>query len=111
VAEDLRARGCLWNTFVIVGQPAALEALIAGARPDLARALAPLAAADPAQQDGAARAVYPRLAPVDFSAQVLQARPQGLAVAPVGGVAWNDLGDPARVRATRAYLAHLSVPA
>ncbi len=33
--------------------------------------------------------------------QVLQARPADLAVLPVSGVEWTDLGDPARVLATR----------
>lgn len=35
------------------------------------------------------------------SKQVLQRHPAGLAVLPVTGLAWNDLGDPARVRATQ----------
>lgn len=37
---------------------------------------------------------------VDFSRQVLTARPGCLAVLPVRGVHWSDLGDPERVRAT-----------
>lgn len=31
----------------------------------------------------------------------LQARSENLAVLPVTGIGWNDLGDPARVRATQ----------
>jgi hypothetical protein len=45
--------------------------------------------------------VYCALPSVDFSRQVLTARPDRLAVLPVRGVHWNDLGDPERVLATR----------
>jgi len=48
----------------------------------------------------AARSVYARIPPIDFSSQVLAARPASLAVLPVSGVAWNDLGNPGRVLAT-----------
>jgi hypothetical protein len=37
----------------------------------------------------------------NFSRHVLTARPDRLAVLPVRGVHWNDLGDPKRVLATR----------
>jgi hypothetical protein len=45
--------------------------------------------------------LYCGLPSVDFSRQVLTARPDRLAVLPVRGVHWNDLGDPERVLATR----------
>jgi hypothetical protein len=38
---------------------------------------------------------------VEFSRQVRSARPDGLAVLPVRGVHWNDLGDLERVLSTR----------
>jgi len=50
---------------------------------------------------GAARAVYGRLPSTDLSRHVFQASGESLAVLPVSGVGWNDLGDPARVQATR----------
>jgi len=49
----------------------------------------------------AARQVYAGLPAVDFSRLVLQARPERLAVVPVRGVGWNDLGDPTRLRMTQ----------
>jgi len=48
-----------------------------------------------------ARTVYAPLPAIDFSKRVLQARPAKLAVFPVSGFEWNDLGDPARVCATQ----------
>jgi hypothetical protein len=36
---------------------------------------------------------------------VLQRHPERLAVLPVSGLDWNDLGDPVRVRATQESLA------
>ena len=66
---------------------------------------ATLAAVRPAfDGPGEAAAVhdaYASLPPADFSREVLAVRPQRLGVLPVSGVTWNDLGDPARVFATR----------
>jgi hypothetical protein len=45
--------------------------------------------------------LYCGLPSVDFSRQVLAARPDRLAVLPVRGVHWSDLGDPERVLAAR----------
>jgi hypothetical protein len=45
--------------------------------------------------------LYCGVASVDFSWQVLTARPDRFPVQPVRGVHWNDLGDPDRVLATR----------
>jgi hypothetical protein len=49
----------------------------------------------------AARQIYAGLPVVDFSKLVLQAAPGRLAVVPVRGVGWNDLGDPTRLRMTQ----------
>ncbi len=70
--------------------------------PQLVEAFAPLVSrlGTPWEAE-AARAVYVALPTTDFSKQVLQARPADLAVLPVSGVEWTDLGDPARVLATR----------
>lgn len=105
VARRLETAGCLWNSFVIVAQPATLQRLIQSAVPELFAAFAPLRARlDTPWEDEAARVVYGRLPSTDFSTHVLQARPESLAVLPVSGVGWNDLGDPARVRATQAQM-------
>jgi mannose-1-phosphate guanylyltransferase len=104
-ARRLMRRGSLWNSFVIVANPSTLEQRIRAALPALAAGFEPLRAlVGTAGEDEAARVVYGRLATTDFSRGVLQARAEGLAVLPVSGIAWNDLGDPARVLATQRDL-------
>jgi len=101
VAERLAQAGCLWNSFVTVAHPGTLGRLIRRAVPRLVAAFAPLVArVGTPWEDEAARAVYAGLPTTDFSKQVLQTMPADLAVLPVSGLEWNDLGDPARVLAT-----------
>jgi len=102
VAAWLARAGCFWNSFVIVAHPATLQDLIRAAVPRLAAAFEPLVARlGTAWEDEAARTVYAPLPAIDFSKRVLQARSAKLAVFPVSGFEWNDLGDPARVCATQ----------
>ena len=87
---------------MIVAHPATLQRVIGGAGPHLAKAFAPLVSRLGALwEDEAVRVVYAGLPAIDFSLQVLQARPADLAVLPGSGFDWNDLGDPERVLATR----------
>ncbi len=46
--------------------------------------------------------LYAQLHDTNFSQQVLAARPEDLAVLPVGGLRWSDLGQPERVWSTMA---------
>ena len=105
VAERLEAAGCLWNCFVVVARPSTLEQLIRRATPQLYDAFAPLRArlGTPWEED-TARSVYARLPSTDLSRHVFQARAKSLAVLPVSGVSWTELGDPMRVHETQARL-------
>lgn len=101
-AERLRQRGCFWNSFVMVVTPRTLLGLVERVAPALLAALAPLGPAlGTSDEPRALAATYERLVASDFSRQVLQVSPGHLAVLPVSGVEWNDLGDPERVMATR----------
>jgi mannose-1-phosphate guanylyltransferase len=113
VATRLARRGGLWNSFVIVARPATLAGLIARAAPDLVAAFAPLRPrlGTPREDELLLRRVYARLVPTDLSRQVLQRSPEQLAVLPVSGFGWNDLGEPARVLATRELTQAAPVPA
>jgi mannose-1-phosphate guanylyltransferase len=105
VAQRLEQAGCFWNSFVLVAQPSTLEAMIRHATPELYDAFAPVRARlGTPWEDDAARAVYGRLPAFDLSRHVLQSSAGSLAVLPVSGVSWNDLGDPARVRAIREQI-------
>lgn len=102
LAETLLASWALWNSFVLVARVSALLGLIKQAVPTLFHAFD--TARPVLNGDGEARtleAIYAGITSTDFSQRVLAARPAGLAVLKVGGVAWNDLGEAGRLMAAR----------
>jgi mannose-1-phosphate guanylyltransferase len=101
-AQALFARGCLGNTFVMVGRASLFLAL-------LGNTMAPgvLDAFVVAQQhkhdtNMAQDKLWASLTARDFSHQVLTPSTQHLAVLRVGDIGWSDLGTPERVRAALA---------
>ncbi len=101
-AELFRAQGWLWNSFVMVGRVSTMLALIRLTAPDLHRSFSEITGTlGTLGETPALERLYCGLPSVDFSQQVLSARPERLAVLPVRGVHWNDLGEPERVLATR----------
>lgn len=97
VARALLARGCLWNTFVMIGRASAFFQMLKTAVPGMVRVLA---AARPRPGTGAALnadEAYASLTPGDFSKQVLSVSTEQLAVLRLGNVGWSDLGTPERV--------------
>lgn len=102
-ARMLLARGCLWNSFVMVARVPALLAVI---RRTIPRLYYPFSVAGPAMdtlfEAEAIRTLYFQIPSTNFSREVLAARPANLAVLPVSGVGWSDLGNPRRVLATLA---------
>ncbi|HEV8428286.1 MAG TPA: sugar phosphate nucleotidyltransferase [Pyrinomonadaceae bacterium] len=105
LAASLMERGCLWNSFVMVGRVDALLRMTQAALPAL---YANFSALTPRFETRAARStlteLYSRISDTNFSHEVLAARPQDLAVMRVGDVGWSDLGEPSRVLATLAHL-------
>lgn len=105
LAHTLMERDCLWNSFVIVGRVDALLRMTQAAVPQLYASFADLAPAfETARERTALAKLYSKIDDVNFSHQVLAARPQDLAVMRVGDVGWSDLGDPARVLSTLALI-------
>jgi mannose-1-phosphate guanylyltransferase len=103
-AERFRAQGWLWNSFVMVGRVSTMLALVGSTVPHLHRSFSEIAGIlGTVGEVPALERLYCGLPSVDFSRQVLSARPDGLAVLPVRGVHWNDLGDPERVLSTRRW--------
>ena len=101
LAKLLQLRGCLWNSFVMVSSVEALLKIIKSALPELFRAFATLSLhLDTRTEVKAVNSFYERIGEINFSHQVLALRPERLAVAPVKGVRWNDLGEPKRVMAS-----------
>ena len=103
LAVSLRARGCLWDSFVMVAYPSAVLTMIRGAIPSLVDAFAPVRRCLQTPWEAASlRRVYARLPSIDFAKRVVATRPANLAVLCLDGVEWSDLGAPARVIATLA---------
>jgi mannose-1-phosphate guanylyltransferase len=100
-ARALFARGCLWNSLVMVGWVSAFRAMLSATVPDLLAAFAPLmtALATPREPDVADR-VSTTLPEINFSEQVLVRSVERLLVMRVKNVGWSDLGNPARVLAS-----------
>ena len=94
LASSLMERGCLWNSFVMVGCVDALLRMTRAALPELWTAF----------ENADLAEVYSRIKDTNFSSEVLAQRPQDLAVMRVGDVGWSDVGDPSRVLATLARL-------
>jgi mannose-1-phosphate guanylyltransferase len=105
VAQALLAKECLWNSFVMVGSVPRLLTMLNRAIPGLCEAFGPLreVLGTPAEKR-VADALYAQTPSRDFSREVLAARPPNLAVLPVHGVEWTDLGDPRRLLAARSRL-------
>ena len=101
LAASLMERGCLWNSFVMVGCVDALLRMTRAALPELYAEFAALA---PKFETAALAELYSRIADTNFSHEVLAQRPQDLAVMRVGDVGWSDLGEPSRVLATLAHM-------
>lgn len=100
IASKLMDRGCLWNSFVMVGRVDAFLRMIKSALPELYsyfEALVPIFGTSAELPN--LRMLYSWLREVNFSHEVLAMRPDNLGVIKVDNVGWSDLGSPSRVLA------------
>jgi mannose-1-phosphate guanylyltransferase len=98
LASSLMERGCLWNSFVMVGHVDALLKMIRAAMPEMYAAFAAITPSfETATEHKPVAALYSQLDDSNFSHQVLAVRPEDLMVMRVADVGWSDLGDPNRV--------------
>jgi mannose-1-phosphate guanylyltransferase len=98
IASHLMRRGCLWNSFVMVGAVGAFIEMIRRALPDLLACFESMwATTTPGMEDDALRDLYLKVPATNFSDEVLAARPSDLAVIRARGLGWSDLGEPGRV--------------
>ena len=103
VARNLMDRGCLWNSFVMVGRVDALLKMTKQASPELYGLFAENASAfGTTIEPNAVRKVYSKIPEVNFSHDVLAKSSDNLMVMRVAGVDWSDLGEPTRVLSTLA---------
>ena len=97
-ACELMLTGCLWNTFMIVGQVQALLGLFIFALPELYASFSKIrpVLGTVFEQEVVER-LFHSLRPTDFSRQVLQTATSSLSVLPVTNAQWSDLGEPHRL--------------
>lgn len=101
VADKLHRKGCLLNTFVMIGHVKTFMELVRMAIPDVLDAFSPLAQPRSDEAKAASR-IYSRLNPGDFSHQVLSACASRLLVLRLADAGWSDLGTEERVNAIAA---------
>lgn len=105
-ARGLMERGCLWNSFVMVGRVSAFLGMIRAAAPELFERFDSARPSLNTPEEGLVMGtLYSRLGEVNFSRDVLEASPENLAVLRVRGLKWSDLGRPHRVLAARSFSA------
>ena len=115
LAQSLLERGCLWNSFLMVGRVSAFLGMVRHVLPDLYDRLALAHSSfDNDTREGVLGALYQSIPSINFSQEVLAKCHDGLAVLRVSKVGWSDWGEPARVLSTLASLgvrAHWAVAA
>lgn len=97
LACALMSRGCLWNSFIMVGQVQAFLNLIRRALPALLRSFSATTSNLAMPDQRALDDLYSQIPTVNFSQRVLSACPTALAVLRADSLGWSDLGDPGRV--------------
>jgi mannose-1-phosphate guanylyltransferase len=98
LATTLMARGCLWNSFVMVGRVNSFLSLIRQALPELLDSFESHRPAfcTPAEPQVLLE-LYSSIRSSSFSEEVLAVYPDDLAVLSCGDLGWSDLGEPKRV--------------
>jgi mannose-1-phosphate guanylyltransferase len=98
IASHLIRRGCLWNSFVMVGTVGAFVNIMRRTLPSLLACFESICATtDPEIKEEGFRSLYLKDPAASFSDEVLVARPSDLAVIHARGLGWSDLGEPERV--------------
>lgn len=105
IARELLAKGCLWNSLMIVGRLSTLLGLFIIAMPRLYSVFSKIRPSlGTCFEDQTVRRLYEHLPSADFSRQILESAATNLAVLPVSDIGWTDLGEPHRVIKTIASL-------
>ena len=98
LANDLWRGGAQWNTFVLVARASALLRMFILEMPRLYKSFSDVRASFGTVLEGQVLSrLYDRFSTSCFSELVLQHSTANLAVMPMRGVEWCDLGEPARV--------------
>jgi mannose-1-phosphate guanylyltransferase len=102
-ASDLMRRGCLWNSFVMVGRVDSFLDLARRTIPCLYNSFESVRQSfSTATEESTLSGLYAGIPSSSFSDEVLSVSPQDLAVMRSSGLGWSDLGEPERVFAVHA---------
>ena len=106
LARDLMDRGCLWNSFVMVGKLSSFLRMVRLARPWLySRFNSARWSFGSEYEEKVIGKLYDEISPSNFSQDVLTPRTEDLGVIPLSsGLRWSDLGTMPRVASTLAKL-------
>jgi mannose-1-phosphate guanylyltransferase len=105
LATSLMERGCLWNSFVMVGRVDALLKMTQAALPEMFDEFAAIRPTfETTAEHEALAELYAQMEETNFSHEVLAVRPEDLMVMRVADVGWSDLGEPNRVLSTLAQI-------
>jgi len=103
IASQLMAKGCLWNSFVMVGHVQTFVDLVQHALPSMSEAFeGTRRSLFTASEEAAFSELYCGIRNASFSQHVLSLQPERLAVLHAAGLGWSDLGEPGRVRSVLA---------
>jgi len=98
IARNLMQAGGLWNSFIMVGRVRAFLDMIRRSVPNLIASFESMwAAVQPGMEELVLHELFSNVPASDFSYEVLSVCPSDLAVFPVEGLGWADLGEPERV--------------
>jgi len=104
-AHWLMTKGCLWNSFVMVGKVGTFLKLIEKHLPDLTGMFAASSVTfGTSAEKATVRSLYAWINDVNFSSEVLEKATGELYVMRVSDVVWSDWGEPQRVLGTLANL-------
>lgn len=105
VASKLMTRGCLWNSFVMIGKVSGFLRMIRNSATELFTKFAEVKSKiNSGEEAKAIKELYANLPDSNFSKDVLTVMAKDLAVIPVRGSKWSDLGSPHRVFSTLAEI-------
>jgi mannose-1-phosphate guanylyltransferase len=99
------AKGCLWNSFVMIGKVRTFVDMFARQLPDMYRMFSASEKLFGTHQEAAVvRSIYSLTNQTNFSSEVLEKESDHLLVMRVDNVGWSDWGEPHRVLVTLTNL-------
>jgi len=104
-AQHLLLKGCLWNSFVMIGKVSTFLAVIRRELPDLFQMFESVSITfGTFAERQTMRSLYAWINDVNFSSEVLEKCTNDLFVLRVSDVSWSDWGEPQRVLGTLSGL-------